>query len=345
MKQHALGPEQAAAIRAGFVLAQDVRDGGRVILGKGRAISATDVATLRSLAPRELHLLELEDGDLHEDPAGRRLAQAAAGSGVEIGAFASGAWPLLARHKGVFEVATAQLARVNAIDDLVVYAQPHRQIVLEGELLARAKIVPFVTAERNVAEAERVAAETAGLVSVRPFAPLRVHALIQEVLKDEQLARFRRAFEQKLAFFGSSLAGVTVLPAAAEELALALVDAVDRGAELVAVAGSKPMDPLDPSLRALALAGARVEARGVPAHPGTLLWLAWLRGVPILGMPSCGLFSKATVLDLLLPRLLAGEKLTRKDLAEYGAGGLLTADMSYRFPSYSKTRNRGELDE
>jgi hypothetical protein len=341
----------AARLEPGLVLAQDVRgEQGRVVLDKGRVLSESDVRALRDLRWTELHLLALDPGDLHEDPAGRRLAQAAAGSRVGVGELSSGAWPLLARERGILELSTAELARVNAIDDLVVYTQPHRQIVLEGELVGRAKIVPFATAEANVREAERIAGGS-GLLRVRPFLQKRVHALVQESLDEPQLARFRRAFEDKLSFFGSTLAGVSVLPGSAAELAQAFARAIAAGAQLIAFAGSKPMDPFDPALQALSRAGARIESRGVPAHPGTLLWLAYLPAtaaggpeVPAIGMPSCGLFSKATVFDLLLPRLLAGERLCRTDLAEYGAGGLLTRDMSFRFPSYSPTRNRGELD-
>ena len=343
MRQHAVG--SAASLRAGMVLAQDVRDGGRVVLAKGRVLDEADLAALRALSPRELHLLELEEGDLHEDPAGARLAAAVAGAGVRIGALASGAWPLLAAHKGVLDLDEAALARLNGVDDLIVYTQPNRQTVLEGELLGRAKIVPFATATANVEAAERIAAASHGLLRVRPFLPQRVHALVQEALPDDKLRRFRRALEAKLAFFGSTLEAMTVVASTAEALAAALQGAAAGGAQLLLVAGSKPMDPLDTSLRALSVAGARLEARGVPAHPGTLLWLASLGALPILGMPSCGLFSKATVLDLLLPRLLTGERLSRADLAVYGAGGLLTADMAFRFPSYSASRNRGELDD
>jgi molybdopterin biosynthesis enzyme len=350
MKLRLVDRSGAARLEPGLVLAQDVRgEQGRVVLDKGRVLSESDVRALRDLRWTELHLLALEPGDLHEDPAGRRLAQAAAGSRVGVGELSSGAWPLVARERGILELSTAELARVNAIEDLVVYTQPHRQIVLEGELVGRAKIVPFATAEANVREAEQVAGG-AGLLRVRPFLEKRVHALVQESLDEPQLARFRRAFEDKLAFFGSTLAGVDVLPGSVAEVAQAFARAIAGGAQLIALAGSKPMDPFDLALQALGRVGARIESRGVPAHPGTLLWLAYLPAaagspeVPAVGMPSCGLFSKATVFDLLLPRLLAGERLSRRDLAEYGAGGLLTRDMAFRFPSYSPTRNRGELD-
>ncbi|MFN8580906.1 MAG: hypothetical protein U0163_08040 [Gemmatimonadaceae bacterium] len=112
---------------------------------------------------------------------------------------------------------------------------------------------------------------------------------------------------------------------------------------VVIVAGSRPKDPLDPCFVALDRLGAVVERRGVPAHPGSLAWLARLGAAPIVGMPSCGLFSQATVFDLMLPRLLTGEQLTGDDLAALGHGGFLTRDMAFRFPPYRPARERGEI--
>jgi molybdopterin biosynthesis enzyme len=128
----------------------------------------------------------------------------------------------------------------------------------------------------------------------------------------------------------------------------AVADALGRllgdGAELLVVAGSRPMDPLEPAYDALALAGGTFVRRGVPAHPGSLFWLAELRGVPVLGMPSCGLFSRATIFDLILPRLLAGERVGATELAALGHGGFLTRDMAFRFPPYRPARERGEVE-
>jgi molybdopterin biosynthesis enzyme len=239
----------------------------------------------------------------------------------------------------------ARLSQVNELEDIVIYTLPHHHVVLEGELVARAKIVPFVTAEARVQRAEAIGRESGGLLRVNPFSPARVAALVQESLEPPQLARFRAAFEEKLRFFGSELLSVDVVPKDPERLASALRAAIARGATLVAVAGSKPMDPLDAALQGLHRAGARMEMHGVPVHPGTLLWLAYLDGAPVIGMPSCGLFSKATVFDLLLPRVLSGERLGRAQLAALGSGGLLTHDSLHRFPPYRPQGPRGQLDE
>jgi molybdopterin biosynthesis enzyme len=110
------------------------------------------------------------------------------------------------------------------------------------------------------------------------------------------------------------------------------------------VAGASALDPLDPVFGGLTLLGARMERHGAPAHPGSLLWLARWQELPVLGMPTCGMFSQATTFDLVLPRLLAGERVGNREIAALGHGGLLSREMAYRFPPYRTDAARGELE-
>src|SRR5262245_66025707 len=110
------------------------------------------------------------------------------------------------------------------------------------------------------------------------------------------------------------------------------------------VAGASALDPLDPVFGGLTLLGAAMERHGAPAHPGSLLWLARWEGAPVLGMPTCGMFSQATTFDLVLPRLLTGETVGNRELAALGHGGLLSREMAYRFPPYRANAARGELE-
>ena len=333
---------QSAEVQPGLVLARDVRGGGKVLFAKGRLLSETDAAQLRAQAPAELHLLQLEPGDLHEDPAGRRLAAAAAGEGTQVLAPSGGTFGLAARHRGIVEVEVARLLQLNELDDLIVTTLPHEQIAVEDEVVARAKVIPFVTSEAGVRRAEELARP--GLVRVRPFVPLRVAAVVEERLETGVLERFRRDLQEKLTFFGSTLLPISPSGGSADALAQALRAALGAGAQLVLVAAGRAMDPLDPALQALALAGGRLLKQGVPAHPGALLWLGALGEVAVIGVPSCGVASKATALDLLLPRLCTGEPPSRSRLAALGAGGMLTRESSFRLPPYRRQSPRGELD-
>jgi molybdopterin biosynthesis enzyme len=266
-----------------------------------------------------------------------------AGEGIDSRGVSGGHWPLVSRHRGILSVRGDALVAANRLEGIAVYTVFDGQVVDAGETVGRAKIIPFAMAETIIARAEAIARQAAGLVAVRPFRPSRVGAVVQESLGERAATRFREAFGEKVAWFGCELIPPRFVPADAAAIATAVDGVVGAGARVVALAGSRPMDPLDPAFEALRLLGARLERQGVPAHPGSLLWLARTGEIPIVGMPSCGLFSQATVFDLLLTRLLAGERVDGEWLATLGHGGLLTRDMAYRFPPYRASRDRGEV--
>ena len=329
---------------AGVVLTRDLRDaGGRVAVAKGHIVREEDLPLLRELDWDALHVIRLDPGDVHEHGAGERLARAAVGDGVDVGQLGGGHWPLVSSRRGVLTVRQECLAAVNRLDGTAVYTVFDGQVVNAGETVARAKIIPFVVEGAVIERAVSLCGQAAGLVAVRPFVPLPVGAVVQESLGDRAADRFREAFGEKVAWFGCPLVAPRFVPASADLIAAALTGVIESGARVVAVAGSRPMDPLDPAFEALRRLGAPLVRQGVPAHPGSLLWLARAGEIPIVGMPSCGLFSQATVFDLVLTRLLAGDPVDGEWLAGLGHGGFLTRDMAFRFPPYRASRNRGEV--
>jgi hypothetical protein len=281
----------------GLVLAQDVRDAsGTVVVGKGTVLDRDAVASGNE---RQQYEVEMEPGDVHELEGGRRIAAAMAGPGIEAAkTFSTGAFSLTATKRGLLDIDSERLGRLNEVEDVAAFALPQKRVVVEGEVVARTKIGPFVTREDRVRAAEEAA--QGGIVRVREFAPLRVTVLVQEELREQALAKFRAAIEEKLAFFRAQSPQIARVASTPDALASALREAVAGGAQLVVVAGSRPMDPLDPALDALARVGARMVKSGIPAHPGTLLWVAELGSAPVVGMPTCGMAAKATTLDLVL---------------------------------------------
>jgi molybdopterin biosynthesis enzyme len=172
-----------------------------------------------------------------------------------------------------------------------------------------------------------------------------VGAVAPASLAPRPRARFEAVLREKLDWFGAPLARLAYTESDAGALGEALEAAIAAGARIVVVAGANALDPLDPVFAAVERAGGRPVRIGVPAHPGSLLWVARVGAVPILGMPGCGMFSQATLFDLLLPRLLAGETVGPAELAAYGHGGLLGREMAFRFPPYRAGRERGTLPE
>ena len=337
--------EASAEMLVDRVLCHDVRDAaGKIAAPKGARVDAAIAATLLATPWDEVHVLQLDPGDLHEEDAGQRLAAAVTGEGVEVKGYTGGQWTLAATRRGLLGIREAALTDANALDGISIFTLLDRQPVEPGEVVAKAKVTPLAIPEETLRSVEKVAAAARGLVTVRRFEPVVVGAVARENLEAKQRARFEAALRQKIDWFGSTLLPVRFAGGAARAVADMMTELSHDGARLLIVAGASALDPLDPVFGALELVGARMERHGAPAHPGSLLWLAWWRDNPVLGMPTCGMFSQATTFDLVLPRILAGDRLGHRDIAELGHGGLLSRDMAYRFPPYRPSATRGELE-
>ena len=163
---------------------------------------------------------------------------------------------------------------------------------------------------------------------------------MKETIRGIARDRFEASVRAKVEGLGSRLVGIDYVDDAVAPVAAAL-RARTRGraqgrADLVLTAGSSSTDPEDPFFVALTALGGRIVRHGVPAHPGSMLWLGRIGAVAVIGLPSCGAYSKATAVDLLLPRLLAGEPVSVRTVARLGHGGILTRDQRFRFPAYAR---------
>jgi molybdopterin biosynthesis enzyme len=189
-----------------------------------------------------------------------------------------------------------------------------------------------------IEEAARLLAPGHGapVLEVRPFAPHRAALVVCERLAPDAAERMVRGLQKKLAWFGSTLdiADVDHIANDRAEVASRLHAAMERGAALLLAAGGSTSDPADPTLRALADVGATLLRRGVPIHPGSLLWVAQRGEALIVGVPSCAAFSEQTSLVVMLPRLLALGTDGLEGLERLAEGGLLTRGQDHRFPPY-----------
>ena len=344
-------PEADGRELVGAVLTRDLSIHGER-WSKGRRLSAADLDLLAR--PREpgdsgprlrgfavpdevvsVTVLVLEPGDLHEDEASCRLAEAIAGEGLTLRGPNESRVDLLASADGVVHVDVSRLEAFNAIDPLEAFSVFDGQIVRGGDLVASVKVAPHVVPLATVEAGEAVLGGRS-LVEVAPFRPLRVGVLVKETLAAAARARFERSVRDKVEGLGSTIERIAYVDddeAAVEAGLRGLVenDAVD----LVLTAGGASTDPTDPFYVAVERLGGRVVRHGVPAHPGSMLWLARIGDSAVLGLPSCGAYSKVTAADLLIPRLLSGDPPTPATVAKLGHGGILTRSMRFRFPAYA----------
>jgi hypothetical protein len=331
------------------VLARDIMVGRRR-WAKGRRLSEADLAAWAddpSLGVGPVTVILLDDGDLHEDDAALRLADAVAGPGLTRRGPSQSRVDLVAEHDGVLHVRAPALERLNRLDPLEVFTRLDGSIVAAGDVVASIKVAPHVVEGSVVAAGARIAGDgRRPLVRVAQFRPMRVAVIVKESLRAADRSRFEASVRDKVESLGSTIVGIDYVadedgPVAAALSARARSGSAGRAAstarsDVILTAGGRSTDPSDPFFTAIDALGGRVVRHGVPAHPGSMLWLARIGRTAILGLPTCGAYSKATAADLLLPRLLTGEPPTRRTVSHLGHGGVLTREMRFRFPPYAR---------
>jgi molybdenum cofactor cytidylyltransferase len=301
-------------------------------LRKGTRLSGSQLAALRHF--HEFHVVELDEGDLHEDEAALRLAAAISGPGVESGKLVQSQVRLLASRRGLFRVNAGAVDRMNRLGPVSVFTLVDGQAVDAGSEVAGCKVTPVAVPVAVIEQAERIAADAAPVVEVVAFRPLRTLIVVTERLKPKARELFLRAVTRKLGWYGARVEAVHEVARSGQAVRDAYREARDAGAELVIFAGASSIDPLDPAYEELAAAGGEVVQQGAPSHPGSMIWLGRLGAAPVLGVASCAGFGKSTSLDLLLPFVFAYGRAAADDLRRLGVGGLIESGAGRTFPPY-----------
>ena len=292
---------------------------------KGHMVREKDLSHLRRLGKEHLFVLHMGPGEIHEDEAALRLASVMSGPGVVFDpAPSEGKIALKAVYRGLLKVTVESLLELNLVPDMCCSSRHNNTLVEKGEIIAATRVIPLIIDERPLNAAISVAEAGGGIFSVKKLSEPQTGLIItgSEVYKGLIDDKFAPIIRKKLRFFGCRLTETLFSPDDEERIVDGIKALLQNGAELIMVAGGMSVDPDDVSRMAIARAGAVDLVYGTPVLPGAMFLYGRIGNIPVLGLPACILYYKATVLDLVLARVLAGETITRKDLAAMGHGGL-----------------------
>jgi hypothetical protein len=302
-------------------------------LRKGTVLSREHLDRVRQFG--EVHVVELEPGDLHEDVAATRLAAALSAPNLEAQRPVQSQARLIAKRRGLVRVRSELVDAINALGSMSVFTLMDGQAVAEGEEVAGCKVTPVAVPGRLIEDAERIARGQGPIIELIPFRPLRTFVVATERLKPKARDLFRAAVTAKLGWYGAEVLAVREVARTPDAVAAAYREAGETKAELILFAGASAIDPLDPAYAELTNAGGRLLQLGAPMHPGSMLWLARLDGAAVVGVASCAGFGRSSSLDLLLPFVFAYGRADARDLLRLGHGGLIESGAGRRFPPYS----------
>jgi molybdenum cofactor synthesis domain-containing protein len=292
---------------------------------KGHTVCNEDLCRLQKLGKNHLYLIDLEADEIHENEAAAIMAEALAGKGVTWkNEPREGKIGIKAERDGLLTVDTAALAAFNMIEEVMCATLHNHTLVKAGELVAATRAIPLVMKRAPVERAAAIAGQNGGVVSVRNLRQAKVGLIItgNEVYHGLIEDRFAPILAEKITALGSQVSGTEFAPDDADVIRRIIRKHLDRGCELLLLSGGMSVDPDDVTRHGIRLAGADELHYGAAALPGAMFLLAYLGNVPLLGIPACGLHHRITVLDLVLPRILAGERVGKTQLAFLGHGGL-----------------------
>ena len=279
---------------------------------RGHVVQPEDIPKLLDVGKAHLYVMELEKDELHEEDAARRLAKAAAGPNIRLTDPVEGRVNLIAEAPGLLKVDEARLNQFNALGDLILATVPSNRYVKKGEVLAGTRTIPVVVKEELVKKAEAIC-NGKPIVTIVPIPRKRVHLIVtgSEVFTGRIKDGFEPVVRRKLSELGTELASSILAPDDPDTIAGHIKDARRAGADLILVSGGMSVDPDDLTPEGIRRSGARVECHGFPVLPGSMFLMAYLKETPIVGLSGCVMHDPVTAFDVLLPRLLAGERISR----------------------------------
>lgn len=323
----------------GAVLCHDVT---RIVPGefkgplfkKGHVITEADLPSLLEIGKEHIYALELGSGMIHENEAAERLGLAAAGPGLKLSEVSEGRVNLAAAYSGLLKVNVAALKELNSIPDVILGTLHTNLLVTQGRLVAGTRVIPLVVEEEKVIQAEQVCHRHYPLIQIKPLASWQVGVVTtgSEVYRGLIKDKFGPIVERKFSELGSRVIRQVLVSDDRAMTVQAIGDLIAEGAQMVVVTGGMSVDPDDQTPASIRATGAEVVVYGAPTFPGAMVMLAYKDQVPIIGLPGCVMYYQTTIFDLLVPRILAGERVTRDEIQSLGHGGFCAGCSECRYP-------------
>ena len=306
------------------------------VFRKGHVVREEDVEVLLQVGKEHLYVFESLPGMVHENDAAARIIAAVAGANLTHTDPREGRIDLLAACDGLLRIDVPVLNRINSLGEISVATIHTMQHVTKGRPVAGARVVPLMIEDEKLRQLESFV--SGPVIEVLPLRRAKVGVVTtgSEVFYGRIQDAFGPVLRKKFATLGSTVVGQTLTSDEVPMTAGAIRDFLEQGADLIVVTGGMSVDPDDRTPTAIRASGAEVASYGAPVYPGAMFLLAHAQGaagrVPVLGLPGCVMYHKASIFDLIVPRLLAGIEVGAADVAALGHGGFCAQCEVCRYP-------------
>ena len=291
---------------------------------KGHVIREEDIPKLLDIGKEHIYVWEPKKGQLHENDAAIRIKDLVLGQGCYISEeIKEGKIDFFANTQGIVKINKDLLLKLNLLGEIIVSTIHNNTPVKKGEKIGATRVIPLIIDEKKILEAEKIIKEK--IISVEEIKPKKAVLITtgNEVYKGRIKDAFLPVMKEKLEYYGSEIVKQIILPDNKEMITENILKVIEEDkVDMIICTGGMSVDPDDVTPSAIKDCNGEIVTYGAPVLPGAMFLLAYYKNIPILGVPSCAMYSKRTIFDLVLPRILADEKLSFEDIARFGNGGM-----------------------
>ena len=308
------------------------------VFRKGHIVKEEDIPVLLSVGKDHLYIWEKEEGMLHENEGAEILSHICKGANMDQSEPKEGKIEWRATCDGLLKVDRERLFKINAAGEMIVSIRHGNFPVKKGDKIGGTRIIPLIIEEEKLRKVEKEC-EGAPVLNVMPFSKKTAGIVTtgNEVFYGRINDTFTPVLVEKLAEYGTPMKEHITLPDNHEQITKAILEVIEKGVDLVLVSGGMSVDPDDKTPLAIKNTGARVVSYGAPVLPGAMFLLAYYekdgKTIPIIGLPGCVMYAKRTIFDLVLPRIMADDPVTKEELATLGEGGMCLGCDICTFPN------------
>lgn len=312
---------------------------------KGHVVTKEDIPVLLSLGKEQLYVWEQTPGMLHENDAAEVLCNICRGENIDCTKAKEGKIEFIAQCDGLFKVYKGGMKAINSFGQMMIASRHGNTPVKKGDDLAGTRIIPLIIEKEKMESAREKAMEATGgrpIFNILPFKHKKVGIVTtgNEVYKGLIKDTFTPVVVDKFAEYDAEILWHETFDDDDKKVTAAIMEMIEGGADIVVCTGGMSVDPDDRTPLAIKNTGANIVSYGSPVLPGAMFLLAYLRvgegkkerTATIMGLPGCVMYSKRTVFDIVLPRVMADDTITADELADLGEGGLCLNCKTCIFP-------------
>ena len=291
---------------------------------RGHTIKQEDVAEFLNMGKEHVFIMDLDEGQIHEEEAALRIARAVMGPGLVQSKPKEGRINLTTAFAGLLKINVAALDAINSLGEIIVATAHTDTVCKEGARVASMRIIPLYIQEEKLARMERIARDSQPVISVFPLKLSKIGVIVtgNEVFKGRIKDEFSGVIRRKIEALGCSIHEHVVVPDDPGAIAQAILTAQAKGCEVILCCSGMSVDPDDVTPEGIRKSGAEVRFYGLPVLSGAMSLYAKLGDTHILGVPACTMHAPTSAFDKLFPIVLTGEEPSYQETRKMGHGGL-----------------------